>query len=254
MGYTTLAQDGVAPAPAPAETHAEAPFHPHLLVISLGNPPPHRDSLHSAGHIVLQAIQRQLQSDGQPAFTSERIAKKASQVSRGSRYTLMQCPTLMNVSGPWVAKAWREAVAEAKEQHPDRALGLVVVHDDLESDMGVVKLRKWERSHRGHNGLKSIMGSLQQNEFKESKWAKISVGIGRPEGRDHDTVSDYVLKPLSKYQKDALAEKSVSLVLNALNDIEAVWKHERETGAVPKEPGLKFAKWKAKKEGRLNEI
>lgn len=255
MGYTTLAQEGVAPAPMPAETPTEAPFQPHFVVISLGNPPPHAESLHSAGHIALQAIQQQLRSNpnhSQPAFSSERIAKKATQASRGPRYTLLQSPTLMNVSGPWVAKAWREIFAEAKEQHPDRALGLVVVHDDLEEDMCVVKVRKWERSHRGHNGLKSIMATIQQNEFKESKWAKISVGIGRPEGRDHDTVSDYVLRPMSKYQKGILSEKSVSPVLAALDDIEAAWRAEREGGTDTQKPGTKPANSgkKAKKGGR----
>lgn len=246
MMHTTVAQEN-APTMA-SETTSEVPFNPHFLVVSLGNPPPHAESLHSAGHIVLQSLQQQLQRDpshSQPTFASERIAKKATQASRGLRYTLLQCPTLMNVSGPWVAKAWREVLAEAEEQHPDRPLGLVVVHDDLEEDMCVVKVRKWDRSHRGHNGLKSIMATIRQAEFKESKWAKISVGIGRPEGRDHNTVSDYVLKPLSKYQKGVLSEQAASPVLAALEEIEAVWRAERVCGIIeqpetkPSKPGKK---------------
>lgn len=234
--YSTVAQE-MSPNMA-SETSSEAPFNPHFLVVSLGNPAPYADSLHSAGHIALQSLQQQLHREpnhNQPAFTSERIAKKATQASRGPTYTLVQCPTLMNVSGPWVAKAWREIVAETKEQYPDRPLGLVVVHDDLEEDMCVVKVRKWDRSHRGHNGLKSIMATIRPADFKDSKWAKISVGIGRPEGRDHGTVSDYVLRPLSKFQKSTLVEKTASPVLAALEEIETAWRTERESGVVESE-------------------
>lgn len=220
----------------PNVTSSEDVFDPHFLIISLGNPLPYADCLHSAGHIALRSLQQQLHRDAshsQPAFTSERIGKKSTQTSRGSKYTLLQSPTLMNVSGPWVAKAWREILAETGTQGP---LGLVVVHDDLEEDMAVVKIRKWERSHRGHNGLKSINAIMRPADFGDSKWAKVSVGIGRPEGRDHGTVSDYVLRPLSKYQHGVLAEKSASSVLAALEEIEAAWRIQRETGATD-EPG-----------------
>lgn len=230
---STTATDMTPPPPPNSDI-----FSPHFLVISLGNPAPYADSLHSAGHIALQSLQQRLGHD-QPNFASERIAKKATQASRGPKYTLLQCPTLMNVSGPWVAKAWRDILAEStctsgEQQHPapdrrdSRPLGLVVVHDDLEEDMCIVKVRKWDRSHRGHNGLKSIMALMRQADHSDCKWAKISLGIGRPGGRDHDTVSDYVLKPMSKYQKATLSENSASHILAALHEIEATWRAERD--------------------------
>ncbi|KAF3760373.1 peptidyl-tRNA hydrolase [Cryphonectria parasitica EP155] len=213
----------------------ENTFDPHFLVVSLGNPPPYADSLHSAGHIALQSLQNLLQRDAadQPRFSSERLGKKATQASRGSRYTLLQCPTLMNVSGPWLARTWREALQQHRERHPGAPLGLVVVHDDLEEDTCVVKVRKWNRSHRGHNGLKSIMSLMASSDpanLCATRWAKISVGIGRPEGRDPATVADYVLKPLSRYQRDSLFEKSGPPVLAALREIESAWRSDAEKG------------------------
>ncbi|KAK7731539.1 hypothetical protein SLS53_008779 [Cytospora paraplurivora] len=218
-----------------AITAEEPTFNPHFLVVSLGNPAPYTETLHSAGHLALQSLQQTLHSQGrsQPSFSSNRIAKKATKASLGEKYSLLQCPTLMNISGPWIAKAWKEVLAnhvENQGQDPNRPLGLVIVNDDLEEDMAVVKVRKWDKSHRGHNGLKSIMASMKPGDYQDSKWARISVGIGRPEARDGATVSNYVLKPWSKQTKDLLYDKSAPGVLAALKDIEETWRLAREKG------------------------
>lgn len=204
-------------------------FNPRFLVVSLGNPAPHTKTLHSAGHLALQAVQQQLHREfGQPSFSSERIGKKSTKASAGDKYTLMQCPTFMNVSGPWVAKAWKEMLATHQEQDPTRPLGLVIVNDDLEEDLGAIKVQKWEKSHRGHNGLKSIKSVINAEHYQDSKWGRVSVGIGRPEARDAATVSNYVLKPWSKHQEDVLYARSGPGVLAALNEIEEAWRMERE--------------------------
>lgn len=235
-----------------AATSVDDTFNPRFLVVSLGNPAPYGESLHSTGHLALRSLQHQLHRDhNQPQFESERIAKKATQTSRGSKYTLLQCPTLMNISGPWVAKAWKELLAESGAEDANRPMGLVVVHDELEEDMCVVKVRKWERSHRGHNGLKSIMATMQPGGYKDSKWAKISVGIGRPEGRDQTTVADYVLKPWSKYQKETIFQKTGLPVLAALNEIEATWEAERKTGTTEGSGKSPKPTKKGKKQPRL---
>ncbi|KUI57322.1 Peptidyl-tRNA hydrolase [Cytospora mali] len=219
-----------------ATATTEEAFNPRFLVVSLGNPAPHGESLHSAGHLALQSLQQQLHRQGQnqPSFSSNRIAKKATKASLGDKYTLLQCPTLMNISGPWIARAWKEVLEnhiEVQNQDPNRPLGLVIVNDDLEEDMAVVKVMKWAKSHRGHNGLKSIMASMKPTDYPDSKWARISVGIGRPEARDAATVSNYVLKPWSKYQKDVLYEKSAPGVLAALKEIEDAWRSATAKGA-----------------------
>lgn len=140
----------------------------------------------------------------------------------------------MNISGPWIARAWKEVLenhGDTQDQDPNRPLGLVIVNDDLEEDMAVVKVLKWAKSHRGHNGLKSIMASMKPTDYQDSKWARISVGIGRPEGRDATTVSDYVLKPWSKHQKELLFNKSAPGVLAALKEIEESWRSASQKGS-----------------------
>lgn len=191
-----------------------------FLVISLGNPAPHTQTFHSAGHMVLNALQRLIPAE-QPPFSAQRYGKKSVLASAGSKYTLLQSPTLMNVSGPWVAAAWKGMLAEHALTAPQ--LPLVLVHDDLEEDLGVVKIRQWKSSHRGHNGIKSAHASLRLTEYKDSRWARISVGIGRPDARDRMTVSNYVLKNVSKWERSTLEDRAAPAVFDALMELEQKW-------------------------------
>lgn len=195
-----------------------------FLLISLGNQAPYYDTFHSAGHHVLNALQAQL-GPGQPSFTSTRVGKKASLASLGSKYMMVQSPTFMNTSGPWVSATWKQVL----EDHDPRNLALVLVHDELEEALGVVKTRQWSRSHRGHNGIKSVNASLKPTDYPDSLWSRIGVGIGRPEGRDHRSVSDYVLGPMSKYQKTIIEGKGAEGVLRCLDELERKWQAQNGT-------------------------
>ncbi len=199
---------------------ANSIVNPRFLVVSLGNPGALYETLHSAGHLALDSLQSQLASS-QPAFTTQRVGKKKARASLGPKYMLAQSPTLMNVSGPWASAAWKSVLADKGLSPAD--VGLVVVHDDLEEDMGVVKIRKWDTSHRGHNGMKSVKNSLRHADWREARWARISVGIGRPLVRDPDSVSDYVLRPISSHQKQYLRDKAGQAVLKCLLELEADW-------------------------------
>ncbi|OAA65479.1 peptidyl-tRNA hydrolase 2 [Niveomyces insectorum RCEF 264] len=209
----------------------------HVLVVSLGNPAPYLHTLHSAGHAALEALRRELRL---PAFVSSRRSggRGGSGGSSGketadARYTLVQSPTLMNVSGPWVARTWREALKQVQKGGTGSAgaeavsrLGLVVVHDELEEELGAVVVRPWTRSHRGHNGLKSVQASLRPGEYPGARWAKLAVGIGRPAARDAATVADYVLQPMTERERDVLERGGSDLgsrLLAALRGLETQW-------------------------------
>ncbi len=55
---------------------------------------------------------------------------------------------------------------------------VVVIHDELDLPFGVVKV-KLGGGHGGHNGLRDISKKLG----KSAEYARIRVGIGRPDGR-----------------------------------------------------------------------
>jgi peptidyl-tRNA hydrolase, PTH1 family len=186
----------------------------HIFVVSLGNPAPYASTLHSAGHIVLSALQKSGLLDQQPSFAPHKFGKKNVPASVSRTHTLLQSPTLMNVSGKWVSQAWKDHATPARD-------GLVVIADDLEEKIGTVKIREWASSARGHNGIKDCHKYLKKPQ--NMRFARISIGIGRPEGRDHGTVSDYVLGPMPAGAKDFLEHKAPMMVLEKLKELEKKW-------------------------------
>ena len=129
---------------------------------------------------------------------------------------------MMNVSGPWVARAYKDYLAQ-KGLSPAEC-GLVLVHDELEEDLGVVKIRQWNKSHRGHNGVKSVLASLQASEGVNM--ARVCIGIGRPTSREQSAVSDYVLSQMSSQAKSILDEKASIGLEDALQKLEKKWLDE----------------------------
>ena len=156
-----------------------------LLVASLGNPGPLRNTFHSAGHVLLAALAAHR---GYPPFLrSKGVA--GGLTSRGQDGLLWQSPTLMNVSGPAVSAAWRQFKQDLDVELRQMAR-LVVIHDELELPLGKIKVSKGG-SAKGHNGLKSCIGSLGGVEF----W-KLGVGIGRPASRESGDVASFVLRKM----------------------------------------------------------
>lgn len=196
-------------------------FKPHFLIISLGNPLPKYASLHSAGHFALNGLARVLTL---PDFGEVTLRKQTCLMSRGSKYTLVQSPTLMNISGGFVVRMWNHMI----QQHDPASLSLVIVHDELEKDLGVVRLTAWDRSHKGHNGLKSVNGSLSQKNYPQSPFVRMSLGIGRPVERDPQTVSRYVLDRISQDQRKVLEEDVPWKIAEQLIKLEDEWRTERQ--------------------------
>lgn len=168
-----------------------------LLIASLGNPPPqYRNTLHSAGHTLLTALQQSLRyspfaksrSHGNGLLSS---SSSSSGDDDDSQITLWQSPTLMNVSGPALAAAWKTFLRDLPSGEERARAKLVVVHDELESPLGKIKV-KVGGSVKGHNGLKSCVGSLGGMAF-----TRIGIGIGRPQSRDSNDVAAYVLRKMS---------------------------------------------------------
>ena len=179
-----------------------------VLVASIGNPAPYTNTLHSAGHTVLDALRELL---GYPAFTKSKDYGGGF-VSQGDDFALWKSPLLMNNSGKAVSAAYRHFKSTFPSGESSAAK-LVVVHDELESEIGKLRMKS-QGSPKGHNGLKSCIQSLGGPNF-----IRLGVGIGRPESRDSKVVADYVLRKMTTMEKKKIIG-SVEAVLSLLQKIE----------------------------------
>src|SRR4051794_35194172 len=117
---------------------------------------------------------------------------------------LIKPQTFMNLSGQGIAAVLRFRKLSARD--------LVVVYDELDLPWTALRI-KIGGSAAGHNGIKSIIGSLKTDCF-----TRVRVGI-RP---DHKVVdaADYVLAPLERELK-VDEEEIVSYTANAIESIVA---------------------------------
>lgn len=129
-------------------------LRPELLVVGLGNPgEEYRHTPHNLGFLV---IDRLAQSHAIRVSRKENTSLVGLGVIRGKEVALVQPQTFMNVNGPAV-----KGLLERYELSPNQ---LVVVYDELALPWGHLRIRK-NGSSAGHNGIKSLIGSLGTMEF-----------------------------------------------------------------------------------------
>lgn len=184
-----------------------------LLVASIGNPKPYHSTRHSAGHHLLQALQSHL---GLAPLTKAKTGLVSSGSDAGRpQFTLWQSTSSMNVSGKNLLQAWK-MFSSSQADAEDAVTGLVVLHDELESAPGVLKLRRGDGSAKGHNGLKSIQNSFKTagvlDQLGDKRYIRVGIGIGRPESRDKGDVSAYVLGQLTGREKRIIEARAEALV------------------------------------------
>jgi PTH1 family peptidyl-tRNA hydrolase len=165
------------------------------VVAGLGNPgAEYEGTRHNVGFAVADVLAGRVGA----RFSAHR--KTGSDVAEGRlagrKAYLVKPRGYMNLSGGPVANALRFFSVPADD--------LVVVHDDLDLEFGVVRLKRGG-GEGGHNGLRSISKSLGTKDY-----LRVRFGIGRPPGRQDP--ADYVLKRWSSTER---RELDVSLELAA---------------------------------------
>jgi PTH1 family peptidyl-tRNA hydrolase len=203
----TLADVSATSTPEP-QTPAAMPAR--LLISSLGNPAPYTNTLHSAGHLLLTTLLPSLSAP--PLSRVPPLTLGPSSTSANTRYTLFPCPTLMNVSGPTLAKTFRQFLASLPTDARATAK-LIVLHDELEQPLGKIRLRVGG-SVKGHNGLKSVVQAMGGGD----KFVRIGVGIGRPDSRERGEVSGYVLRKMTGMERERIQD-GASEVLRLLDEL-----------------------------------
>lgn len=189
------------------------------LVAGLGNPGAEYDNTpHNLGFRVIAKLAER---------HAIRVSRKESMsyVGLGSigaqRVALAQPQTFMNLSGPAV-----KGLLERYGLNPGR---LVVVYDELDLPWGSLRIKP-KGSAAGHNGVKSIIGSLGTNEF-----TRVRMGIhpGHPIGEG----AEFVLGPFKRAQKQEV-EEAVTVAADAVETILAEGVVQAMTKYNRRAPGL----------------
>ncbi|MFA7309238.1 MAG: aminoacyl-tRNA hydrolase [Patescibacteria group bacterium] len=172
------------------------------LIVGLGNiGTQYQKTRHNAGFM---ALDRMATAHAGQWVVKKNLEAHVCEITIHTEKVLLVKPqTNMNDSG----RAVQKVLADNPQIDPKR--DLVVVYDDVETTLGVVK-KKEGGSAGGHNGIRSIIAYIG-----DSFW-RIKIGVGRPiPGVD---MSDYVLAAFMSAEWPALerAFEEVGVVVSSM--------------------------------------
>ncbi len=137
--------------------------YPKKMIVGLGNPgPQYARTRHNVGFDVIDLLAERHE-------VKVNVSRKQALIAEvelfGVGVALVKPLTFMNLSG--------RAVKELASSYGIRPEDILVVTDDLDLATGVVRMKP-KGSSGGHNGHKSIIGSLGSEEYP-----RIKIGIGK---------------------------------------------------------------------------
>jgi len=151
----------------------EITLFPITVIIGLGNPGQYYYyTRHSIGFRIVDELARKYGG----IWKSKKNMEISEIVIHGKKIMLVKPETFMNDSGKVIPFLQKQGI---------KPENILVVHDELEKSFGTLAF-KIGGSHRGHNGLRSIIAVCGPN------FARLRFGLGRPELRDE--VGNYVLQ------------------------------------------------------------
>ena len=158
------------------------------LIVGLGNP---GYEYHLTPHnLGFMAIDRLAEGSGVKVTRREAQALTVSTELAGVRVVLAKPQTYMNLSGLAVERLLRNYELEPRD--------LLVLVDEIELPLGMLRIRP-RGSAGGHNGLKSILGALEADDF-----TRLRLGV-RPDRQVEDYVS-YLLSPFRPAEMASVEE------------------------------------------------
>jgi PTH1 family peptidyl-tRNA hydrolase len=167
-----------------------------LLVAGLGNPGrEYAATRHNVGFMVADELARRLAGSWRAKFSGDLAEVRLD----GLRLAVLKPQTFMNESGRSVGAAVRFFKVE-----PD---DLLVVHDEVDLEPGRLQARLGG-GLAGHNGLRSVAHHIGTPDF-----ARLRIGVGRPERGDPRPVADFVLSAFPpELDVDSLVAKAADAV------------------------------------------
>lgn len=170
------------------------------IIIGLGNPgEQYKNTRHNVGFMVLDKFAKNNN------FSEFKLQKKSEalvseNIIGEDKVFLAKPQTFMNDSG-------KSARALTKPYTLDPKPLLVVIHDDIDLEIGKIKIVK-DRGSAGHKGVESIIKSIGNENL-----IRVRVGI---EGKKNIEAGDVVLKKFSPNEQEIL-DKTILKTAEALD-------------------------------------
>ena len=149
------------------------------LVVGLGNPgAEYEGSPHNVGFEIARALASRWDL-GKPKSRYRGLLSEGRAGIGGPRVAVLMPQTYMNEAGQSVGPA--RGALKVDLDH------VLVLHDEIDLPFGDIRVRIGG-GLAGHNGLKSLKQGLGSADF-----ARVRVGVGRPNTTDPEIVAAYVL-------------------------------------------------------------
>jgi len=181
------------------------------LIVGLGNPGiEYQFTPHNAGFL---AIDRLAEVCGASVSNRRGRALTAKTTLAGQDVLLAKPETFMNLSGLSIVALLHELELDTPAED------LIVIYDELAIPLGQLRIRE-RGSAGGHNGIKSILGTLGSDEF-----IRVRIGVGKPPTETGRAIkaggTDYLLSPMRKMmlqELDIVLDDAVRAVEMILKD------------------------------------
>lgn len=173
------------------------------LIVGLGNPEEdYSKTRHNMGFNTINKIAKEYNIE---------VNKKKFDALYGEGFIenekviLLKPQTYMNLSG--------KSIVQVVNFYKIPMENIFVIYDDIDIEPGNIKIRK-KGSSGSHNGMKSVVAELQTEDF-----ARIRVGIGKPEYKDD--IINYVIGAIPKEERNTLDEgttKAAKAMISIIKD------------------------------------
>lgn len=171
------------------------------VVVGLGNPgDKYTKTRHNAGQFYLSKLR-----DGwsEKDFSEGKNGLWLQTKVSNEKVFLIFPSDMMNNSGTSLKKTLAQLKIKPKPSD------ILVMHDDLDIEMGRIKL-SFARTSAGHNGVESVIKNLKTDKF----W-RLRIGIGLKKKPDGKKLIDFILKKF-KPEEEKTLNKNFKKILPSL--------------------------------------
>jgi len=164
------------------------------IIVGLGNPgKKYEKNRHNVGFLIMDSINKIMPlpfSDF--SFNKKFNADISERILDDKKFIFVKPQTFMNASGESVQK-----ILNFYKLTPE---DLIVIHDDLDIEIGNYKIQENVRSV-GHNGVESIINHLGTQNF-----TRVRVGVEKQGGRKERNIpgEDFVLQDLAPEELETI--------------------------------------------------